>query len=295
MVSQGEKFPSIYLVSGKGGVGKSSVAAATAMSLAKKGRKTLLIELGQRSYFQECFGVKVTFQPQNISPGLFLSIWDGEDCLRELISHFIRVKRVVDLFFENKVMDRFIKVAPALKELALLGKLTSGPRNYGPRMNFDALVLDAYSSGHFMALLKAPRALGEVVKFGPLGEQSLSIDKTICDPQICKLIWVGIAEEFSVQESTEFTKKIHDEFGIRPIVVGNKFYEYESLAAEVSQAAKGDIFAAGLLKKWQKQQEFRPQMQSLAETYYELPWIYENDPQKRIQIMSAEIEKSWKL
>ena len=61
-------------------------------------------------------------------------------------------------------MRSFVRAAPGLKELAILGKLTSGIRKWGPKFEYENVVVDAYSSGHFLALLNAPKGLGELIE-----------------------------------------------------------------------------------------------------------------------------------
>ncbi|MCB0355718.1 MAG: P-loop NTPase, partial [Bdellovibrionales bacterium] len=144
----------IYLISGKGGVGKSSVAAALGQNFAKKGLRTLIVELGENSYFNYLFAKNFSFEPQSIGSNLDLATWSGENCLKEFIAYYIRLTKIVDLFFENKIMKTLVKAAPALHELAILGKLTSGPRKIGPELRYDRIVLDGFSSGHFLSLLR---------------------------------------------------------------------------------------------------------------------------------------------
>ncbi|MBV2169811.1 MAG: AAA family ATPase, partial [Bdellovibrio sp.] len=170
----------IHFVTGKGGVGKSVVAAALALKKSREGKKVLLVELGDQSFYKDFFDLPaVGYQPTAIAPNLSLALWTGEACLQEYARHFIKVESLAKLFFENAVMKAFINVAPALPELAIMGKVTSGPRKHGPALPFDCLVVDAFATGHFVALLEAPKGMAQAVQFGPMGEQSRSIDACI--------------------------------------------------------------------------------------------------------------------
>jgi anion-transporting ArsA/GET3 family ATPase len=210
------------MVSGKGGVGKSTFAAGLAHHLADKGLRTLLVELGDHSYFEMVYGKSISFHPTSIMLNLDLAIWSGESCLREFIAHYIPVKTIVNLFFENKIMKSLVKAAPALQELALLGKLTSMPRQIGPTMAYDRIILDGYSSGHFLSLLRVPQAMAETIKFGPMGSQSQSIHDTLINEDICKFIWVTTSEELPAQETCEFTEALKSEFSINTSIYINK-------------------------------------------------------------------------
>ncbi|MEO0336264.1 MAG: ArsA-related P-loop ATPase, partial [Pseudomonadota bacterium] len=134
----------LHLVTGKGGVGKSTVAAGLAIKLSQSGQKTLLVELGERSFFSAAWDRDFGFAPQSVEPNLSVARWQGEDCLKEYLGYLLKVSRIAELFFENRVMKALVNSAPALKELAIAGKLTSWPRQVGPPLDFQHIVLDAY-------------------------------------------------------------------------------------------------------------------------------------------------------
>ena len=192
-------IPSIYLVTGKGGVGKSTVASALAKKKVAEGEKVLLVELGDTSYNRLVFEKEIGYQPVSIEKNLDAALWNGESCLKEFISYFIRLSRVVDLFFENKIMKTFVQAAPAIKELAVLGKLTSSNRSYGPPMDYTSIVVDCFSTGHFMSLMRVPRGISEAIRMGPMGVQSRNINNVLKDKRMCKVIVVCLAEDLPLQ------------------------------------------------------------------------------------------------
>jgi anion-transporting ArsA/GET3 family ATPase len=213
----------IHFVTGKGGVGKSVVAAALALKKSQEGKKVLLVELGDQSFFQDFFDLNsVGFQPMQIRPNLSLALWTGEACLQEYARHLIKVESLAKLFFENAVMKAFINVAPGLPELAILGKVTSGPRKHGPALPFDCLVVDAFATGHFLALLEAPRGMAQAIQFGPMGEQSRGIDACIRDPELCHFHVVTLPEELPVKESIELLERLQADFSVSAEVIMNK-------------------------------------------------------------------------
>jgi anion-transporting ArsA/GET3 family ATPase len=216
----------IILVTGKGGVGKSTVAAAIAVRESNAGRKTLLVELGDESFFQPFFDLsEISYEPQQIAPKLFVAIWNVEHCLREYVLHFLKVERLYRIFFENRVMKTFINAAPAISELAILGKVTSNYRNHGPPLPFDVVVVDAYATGHFLALLRAPKGLSEAVRSGPFGQQSTAIMNALLNPEVTGYTIVTLPEMLPVMETEELYANLKNEFGVDAEIVCNRILE----------------------------------------------------------------------
>ena len=214
----------ILVVTGKGGVGKSTVAAALAVKAAREGRRVLLVELGDRSFFEDYLetpGIHST--PTTIEGlGVQAALWDTESCLREWVLHYVKLEGIVRLFFENRVMRTFVSVAPTLKELAILGKLTSGMRRVGPPFEFDLVILDGYATGHMLALLRAPKGISELIHSGPMGHHSASIHKTLSDSTVTGYVVVTLPDELPVVETIELVGTLRSEFGVEPDVFVNK-------------------------------------------------------------------------
>jgi anion-transporting ArsA/GET3 family ATPase len=173
-----------HLVTGKGGVGKSLFSAALAYHLSLKNspenQQILLAELNEHSFYQDYLNLPdIQYKPVTWKSGLDVAQWAPEECLKEYALHLIKIESLYKLFIENPVTKSLIQVAPGLHELALLGKLTSSPRKHGPPMNYSEVVVDSFATGHFLTLLRAPSALNAAVPFGPMGEQSKSIDTYI--------------------------------------------------------------------------------------------------------------------
>ena len=131
--------PKIVIITGKGGVGKSVSSLALAAYASQKGKKTLLVELEGSSYFSYLTGQDLGFSPMSPFskwPNLSLARWSGLDCLREYVESILKVKSLVGLFLDHPVMKSFIEAAPALSDVSILGKLTSGCRNMKPSLDY---------------------------------------------------------------------------------------------------------------------------------------------------------------
>ena len=118
-----------------------------------------------------------------------------------------------------------INVAPALSELAILGKITSHPRKVGPPLPYDCLVVDAFATGHFLALIQAPHGMAEAIRFGPMGDQSRSIERVLKDEEQCSYYIVSFPEELPVVEGMELWDGIRKILGVTPIHLFNRYLD----------------------------------------------------------------------
>ncbi len=259
----------INFVTGKGGVGKSVFAASLALAKAKLGEKVLLVEIGEVSYYQDFFGLEnVGHEASPSGLGFDVAAWSGETCLREYILFYLKLEKILNLFFENSVMRSLINVAPGLNEISILGKITSGVRKVGPPLDYDRIVVDCYSTGHAMALFRAPRGMMEAIRFGPMGRHSTDMFGVIKNPEICTYHIVSLLEEMPVVESLELSKAITDELGVRPHLVSNKTLHppvsVESLNQLIDDVGYSDVneFAKYLKASLERQNKFLAQLVS---------------------------------
>lgn len=258
----------IHFVTGKGGVGKSVLAAGLAHKLSAQG-SCLLAELGDHSFFQDYLQIpKVSYQPIPYEK-YKICLWTGAECLREYARHLIKVESLFRLFFENSVMRTFINIAPALPELAIMGKITSGPRKHGPAMDYDSLIIDAYATGHFIALMKAGPGMASAVPFGPMGEQSRSISETLKNPEICQYHIVTLPEELPLKEAIELKAQLKSEFGVDSQIYLNKTLDLSNI--DFPQNPFGEY----LRFQAQKIEFARGYLRERKEEFIEIPWILE--------------------
>lgn len=268
----------LVFVSGKGGVGKSAVALAMALQKAKAGEKVLLIELGTRSYFKDFLGLsEVGYKPLKYQDNLDISLHSPEACLRDYILYFLRSETLFKLFFENKIARALMDVAPALAELSILGKLTSLSRHHGPAFEYDTLVVDGYATGHFLALLRAPKAMAEAIDFGPMSEQSLGMDRVLKNPQICEYHIVTLPEEMPILETEEFVSLLQNEFNLKPNIILNKLIPNLHDESILEMAEEGS-FEAYLREQFQRQKIFSERLNRLNLKLTQLPMLIGETP-----------------
>jgi len=251
----------IHWVSGKGGVGKSTFAYALGQQMAAQGERALVVEIGERSFFAYALDTSIAYEPVQVEEKLYVAHWEWQRCLREYVTHFIKIESLVKLFMENTVMRNIMAVAPGLAEIAILGKVTSGIRNVGPKFEWDHIILDAHSTGHTKAYLRAPMALHSAIGIGPLGQHAKGIDEVLLSKEHMNYYLVTLPEDLPTQETLSFHKEMKDEFNIDFKVVMNQYFTKDFFA--LSESISGD-FASYIKIKKQKQVKAKQQLEGIG-------------------------------
>lgn len=294
----------IILVSGKGGVGKTAVAASLALAQAKQGKRVLLAELGERSFLRHVFPGTGGYKPVEVTAGLDVVRWDAESCLREYLLHYLKVERIVDLFFANRVTQTLVGAAPGLRELALVGKITSGPRGIGPDLPYDVVVVDAYATGHFKALFMAPVGMSEAIRLGPMGEQSRSILQVLKNPAQVSVVLVTLPEELPVNECGELHHFLKSRFAIEAKVVVNRNLslplseeEIERTGPKLKAVSGAPEWAGEVLEyltiQGRRQSAAAKRVRSFAQQAFDLPWYFTSAWPEMLRFMSQDLETQW--
>jgi anion-transporting ArsA/GET3 family ATPase len=198
----------LLFVTGKGGVGKTTVAAALALVAASQGRRVLLCEVdakGNAADLLECG--RVGFTPVEASPGVSLMTMDTEDSLKEYLSLQLKIPFIARVGPLARTFDFVATAAPGVKEILTVGKLCFEVRE----RNWDLVVVDAPASGHVVGQLAAPEAINELVKVGRLRDQTRWMIDILADPAITGAVIVSAPEEMPVAETVELADRIRAE------------------------------------------------------------------------------------
>jgi anion-transporting ArsA/GET3 family ATPase len=210
--------PRILIVSGKGGVGKTTVAAALALVAARAGRKVCVAEVDRKGSLAKLLGGgAVGYDPEELSPGVWGMGIVPEDALAEYLDVQYHMKRISRLFTNTHFVDYITTAAPGLKDILVLGKiwyLEQGPSSGGTRHNFDTIIVDAPAAGHMLTFLAAPMGLANMVSVGPVRRQSDWLVEMLQDPKRSRVHLVTLAEEMPVSETIETFNALQTRIGI---------------------------------------------------------------------------------
>ncbi|MEK7704436.1 MAG: ArsA family ATPase [Myxococcota bacterium] len=206
----------VRMVSGKGGVGKTTVATAIALAQARAGQRVLLAEVDGRDRVAALLGVApVGPQVREVLERLYVVDMQPREAIREYVLMTLRFEALYQAVFENRFVRRFLRLIPALGELVMLGKVWYHEREVvNGRPRFDVLVVDAPATGHVISMLRTPGVVERAVPPGPLRENARQIRELFSDAKRTRLHLVTTPEEMPVNETLELLAAARGELGM---------------------------------------------------------------------------------
>ena len=194
----------LIFVTGKGGVGKSTVAIALGMLAARSGLRTIVVELAAQDRVHRALADDsgAAFVEHELAPGLFTISVDSQHAMDEYLR--IKVGPVGHVLGSSKLFQAFAMATPGMRELLTIGKvweLAQLQRKTRGAAPYDLVVVDAPASGHGVGILRTPRTFAEIARVGPIAHQGRAIAATIADSQFTALVAVATAEETPVNET----------------------------------------------------------------------------------------------
>jgi arsenite/tail-anchored protein-transporting ATPase len=199
----------LVVVTGKGGVGKTTVTAALARAAAHAGRRVLAVEVGT-GRLGALLGVeKLASEPTRVEAGLAAVRIVPETALGDFVHGVLRFRILSRRLLESTSFQVLAAAAPGLPEFLVLHRLHGWvtARRLG-RPVYDLVVVDAPASGHSLPLLAAPRTLGTLARLGPIGELLRAIEALLRDAGQTLVCVVTTPEELAVRETVELCREL---------------------------------------------------------------------------------------
>jgi anion-transporting ArsA/GET3 family ATPase len=238
----------LIFVTGKGGVGKSTVATALGLLAARSGMRTIVAELASQERVQHAFEQDAEpFQEVELAPGLFTISIDPQNAMEE----YLRVKTgaLGHMLASSKLFGAFAMATPGMRELLSIGKvweLAQLQRRTSGAAPYDLVIVDAPATGHGVGILKTPRTFAEIARVGPIAHQGRTIAATLADRDFTALVAVATAEEMPVNETLAIRDELEREGLVLDAVIVNSLYpsRFSARDARKLQKALGELDAS---------------------------------------------------
>ena len=205
-------------VTGKGGVGKSTVAAALGLAAARRGKRAIICEVAQQERMSRFFERQgVGYHEAEIAPNLYAFSIDPQRALEEYLLMQIKVKPVYDLMFKNRVFTYFAAATPGLRELVTVGKvweLAQLDRRVKRGAKYDIVIVDAPATGHGVGILRTPKTFSDIARVGPVKRQADAIYEFVTNPKLTSVCAVAWPEEMPVNETIDLERNLGRELGL---------------------------------------------------------------------------------
>ena len=280
------------MVTGKGGVGKTTVAAALGLVAARRGQRTIVAEVARRDDVSRALGGE-GIQEEELAPGLHHLSIDPERAMELYLTDQLP-SALAELLASSRTFTYMAAATPGMRELLTVGKvweLAQEDRRAPGARPYDLVVLDAPATGHGVAILSAPRTFARTARVGRIARQGRTIDAMVTDPARTGVIAVARPEEMPVTETLSLQDALRDEVGLEVgLVVANavlpqRFSAAETVALETAPDGPEVRAArhAGARARAQRTQLRRLRRGARAPVPT-LPFVFDGDPMARLAL-----------
>jgi anion-transporting ArsA/GET3 family ATPase len=284
----------LVIVTGKGGVGKSTVALATAIAAAKSGKRTILCEVAAQERLSRVFHrAAIGFHEVELEENLWAISIDPDESMREYLLIQLKVRAMRDLLVRSKIFSYLAAATPGLKELVTIGKiweLAQPERRVKGGRQYDLVIVDAPATGHGVGFLQTPRTFASIARVGPIRSQAETLDKFIRNQRKTGVQIVAFPEEMPVNETAMLERDLAGEVGmaVDRIVMNGMYPELftdteADRLANIAEESEGVVRAAcrAAVRECRRARSQRRQLARLEELtrapVTTLPFLFEPD------------------
>ena len=208
----------LVIVTGKGGVGKTTVAVALGLRAAAEGKRTIVCEVSAQENASRMFEhTTVGFHEVELEENLWAISIDPDESMREYVLLQLKVRAMRDMLFRSRIFNYLAAATPGLKELVTIGKiweLAQLDRKVKSGRKYDLVIVDAPATGHGVGFLQTPRTFASIARVGPIHSQAQTLDRFITDQENTGTAIVALPEEMPVNESAALERELRDEVGV---------------------------------------------------------------------------------
>jgi anion-transporting ArsA/GET3 family ATPase len=208
----------LVFVTGKGGVGKSTISIALGLAAASRGKRTIVCEVaGQETASRVFRRAEVGFHEVEVSNNLWAISIDPDQSLREYLLLQLKVRAMRDLLVRSRIFNYLAAATPGLKELVTIGKiweLAQPSRRVKKAQEYDLVIVDAPATGHGIGFLQTPRTFAGIARVGPVHAQAQELDRFITDHDSTGVAIVSLPEEMPVNESASLEESLTGDIGM---------------------------------------------------------------------------------
>jgi anion-transporting ArsA/GET3 family ATPase len=202
----------LIYVTGKGGVGKTTVAAALGLAAAQRGRRTIVVEVAEQHHMSRAFAHAGVGRDREarLADDLYAITVDPQHALEEWLSRQVG-GQALKILTRSSAFQYFVAAAPGAKELITIAKiweLAQGQRWTKTNRTYDLVVVDAPASGHGIAMLETPRTFGDIARMGPIQRQAYKVRDMLADDDRTAYVAVALPEEMPVSETLELQDRL---------------------------------------------------------------------------------------
>jgi len=196
----------LLFVIGKGGVGKTTVAAALARGAALRGQRTLIVETANDGRLAQLFGARpLGAEPQRLASRVAGVRVEPRKLVEAYFTRLLRVPLLARRLLASTSFNALTAAAPGVTEFLILERLLGwvAPSGLLARQSYDLVIVDGPATGHALALLRTPRNLASMVPGGPIGTTARRLLALLGDAQRTRVVLVTIPEELAINETLE--------------------------------------------------------------------------------------------